>query len=240
VLRQTFNDFEWIVIDGGSADGTVDDLGRIGDPRLRFVSETDEGIFHGMQKGLDRATGCYTVFMNAGDVFFASDTLALIHAALADDTPDLVYGDSVESDGETSFHKPARALADNSYVMFTHHQAQLYRTEIVRAIGFDRSYLLSCDWVLTTRVLARPGATMLYVPTPLCIFERGGISQQGAQRALLNRELFRIYRREQQHSLPRAAVYWLKKVGINKARSLAPGLYDRMRYRGRRVSTRST
>jgi putative colanic acid biosynthesis glycosyltransferase len=230
VREQADGNWEWIVVDGGSTDGTCEYLAAVDDNRLRFVSEPDRGIFDGMRKGLADACGRYVVFMNAGDRFANAQTLSHVAAAIGTANPDLVYGDSLEGNAQVQHLKPARPPAQNRYVMFTHHQAQFYRTSVAREIGFDLSYRLSGDWVLTTRMLRRLGAMTLYVPEPLCLFERGGVSQQPAQRRTMHRELFRIYRYEHHHGLPRAAIYWLAKVGVNHARALLPGLYDRLRY----------
>ena len=75
VIHQTFRDFEFIVIDGGSIDGSVDVLKEY-DSQIDFwVSEPDGGIYQGMNKGIKKATGEYLNFMNSGDCFYSSDVL---------------------------------------------------------------------------------------------------------------------------------------------------------------------
>ena len=65
--NQTYQNFEWIIIDGASSDGTVDDF--IHYTTANIISEKDNGIYDAMNKGLDRAAGDYLIFMNAGDIF---------------------------------------------------------------------------------------------------------------------------------------------------------------------------
>lgn len=230
VLAQNFADVEWLVIDGASKDGSVAYLQSLTHPSFVLVSEPDKGIFDAMQKGLTRSHGEYVCFMNAGDAFAAPDVLSRLDELIGTATPPLVYGDAIESDGIQEFYKPARAPEHNRLVMFTHHQAQLYRTKVARSLGgYDLSYLLSCDWVLTTRLLKQ--GKSLAAPFAVCVFERGGISQRADRRRLLDAELFRIYHEEQGHSLLTSSLLWIAKVGVNRIRSAFPRLYDVLRYR---------
>ena len=75
VIHQTFHDFEFIVIDGGSTDGSADVLKEYHTQIDYWVSEPDGGIYQGMNKGIKKATGDYLNFMNSGDCFFAVDVL---------------------------------------------------------------------------------------------------------------------------------------------------------------------
>lgn len=229
VQAQTFRDVEWIVVDGASSDDTAAFARTMTAPAPTVVSEPDEGIFDAMTKGLRLARGEFVTFMNAGDCFFDPEVLRRTDEAIGDAPVALIYGDAVEDGVEGQFYKPARSPAANRYVMFTHHQSQFYRTTIAQEIGYDRSYKLSADWVMTTRVLRRGPA--LRLPFAVSLFERGGVSQRSGHRRTLDHELFRIYREEQGHTLGIAAVYWALKVSVNKARALVPALYDKIRYR---------
>lgn len=75
VLCQTFTDYEYIIIDGGSTDGSVDLIKKFADKITYWVSEPDKGIYDAMNKGLDAASGEWINFMNAGDVFYDSKVL---------------------------------------------------------------------------------------------------------------------------------------------------------------------
>lgn len=70
ILEQTCKNYEWIVIDGGSAGKCIETLREFADKMTLFVSEKDNGIYDAMNKGIARAQGEYLIFMNAGDVFF--------------------------------------------------------------------------------------------------------------------------------------------------------------------------
>ena len=75
VIHQTFRDFEFIVIDGGSTDGSADVLKEYDAQITYWVSEKDNGIYNAMNKGIAKATGDYLNFMNSGDCFYTSDVL---------------------------------------------------------------------------------------------------------------------------------------------------------------------
>ena len=231
VLEQSFDQFEWIVIDGGSKDGTTEFINSVSCDSLIFVSEPDNGIFDAMNKGLLLATGEYTIFMNSGDTFSEKETLKNINDNLGTKKPELIYGGSQEFDGNNLFVKPARDPSANRFVMFTHHQSILYKTSICKKIGYDTSYKLSADWVMTTRFIKSvQNISFLSLPYSISIFERGGVSQQKKHRHTMNSELYRIYREEQGFNCVFAASLWIIKVGINKARALLPSAYDKLRY----------
>jgi putative colanic acid biosynthesis glycosyltransferase len=233
VINQDFENYEWLVVDGGSSDGTDDYLSNITDERLRYVCEADDGIYDAMRKGVNMASGEYLIFMNSGDVFAENDVLSSVIGEIKGRRPQVIYGDSYERSGDIRFYKPARKPSENRYVMFTHHQSIFYKRKLIQHVGFDMSYRISGDWVMTTRVLAQANGDVYGVPIPISTFERGGISQSKSHRRIINREHFRIYREEQGHSFTRSCYLWIRKVSINKFREIAPGLYDIIRYRSK-------
>ena len=75
VLNQTYSDVEYIIIDGGSTDGTVDIIKKYADRLVYWVSEPDKGIYDAMNKGIAAATGDYINFMNSGDRFASTNVI---------------------------------------------------------------------------------------------------------------------------------------------------------------------
>lgn len=171
---QTCPDYEWIIIDGASTDGTREDFPRY--PAARIISEPDNGIYDAMNKGLDHCTGDYVIFMNAGDQFASPDVLHIV----ADSTlsgANLIYGDALE-DGHI---KKARRADTILWGMFTHHQAIFYNRRALDKLRYDLNYKIAADYDLTLRFLTQHPVTQ-YVSFPVCIFETGGISQRQAAR----------------------------------------------------------
>ena len=191
ILGQTHQDFEWIVIDGGSMDGTLavlhDFRGRI----THLVSEADEGIYDAMNKGLALTSGQYLLFMNGGDAFAADDILEQVAAAPA---TDLIFGDLYfnEVGGERQSFPDQ---IDAGYLLkgMIPHQACFYRRELFGRFGvFDTSYRIAGDYDLFVRLLEVGQVSYHHIPAPLAVFDRSGISSDRRYRALRKRENHRV------------------------------------------------
>jgi glycosyltransferase involved in cell wall biosynthesis len=91
--QQTFKDYEFLVVDGNSNDGTREVLFKNSDMISRQLCEEDSGIYEAMNKGIKMSTGAYIYFLNAGDVFYSDDTLAVIAGFLHKDSDSIIYGD---------------------------------------------------------------------------------------------------------------------------------------------------
>lgn len=114
VAAQTFFDFEYLVIDGGSTDGTLDlIIKKLSEKQrfnLRFTSQPDNGLYDAMNKGLALATGEFVCFLNAGDHLFEPTTLEKL-AALANESTDLIYGETMLVDEN---RRPAGTMSELS------------------------------------------------------------------------------------------------------------------------------
>lgn len=178
---QTADDYEWIVIDGASSDGTPAYLQGTG---ARWLSEPDSGIYDAMNKGMAMARGQYILFLNAGD---ALADARIIADFMREPQADFIYGDGYEG----RFMKPARPHAKFLRGMFTYHQAMFYRRALVGALTYDTAYGIAADYKFTVQFMARCAA-IHYWPRPICLYEPGGLSQTGAARG--RRELAQIRR----------------------------------------------
>ena len=85
VINQTCQDFEYIVIDGGSTDGSVDVINKYADKIDYWISEPDKGIYNAMNKGILRAHGEYLNFMNSGDYFYDNEVLEKMYSCCVND-----------------------------------------------------------------------------------------------------------------------------------------------------------
>jgi len=147
VINQTWTDYEWIIIDGGSTDGSVDVIKEYADKTDKLVywcSEPDGGIYQGMNKGIDKANGEYCWFLNSGDYAYKNTTLAEIFDNKFDE--DIIYGDIyVKSPKETEMNNPSgfvRTKKRNIHnpVNWAHlevipHQASFIKKKLFDSIG---------------------------------------------------------------------------------------------------------
>lgn len=141
VLAQTYANIEYIVIDGGSTDGTLDIINRYRDRVSKLVSEKDEGIYDALNKGIRLATGEWIGIMNAGDVFASNDVLERIFSS--SDLYcgfDVIYGDSISVDGDNErllcIGETIDALSNGPY--YRHGSSFVRRTTHLRYL-FDLS-----------------------------------------------------------------------------------------------------
>ena len=145
ILAQTYADLEVIVVDGASSDGTLERLADITDPRLRYVSSPDRGVYDAMNKGVALATGEYVNFMNAGDRFAGPD---VIERLFGDESvlADYVYGDVTALYGKRRMHHPAKPLGSLPRNKNFNHQALFARRAWLVRHPFDLRYRIVADY----------------------------------------------------------------------------------------------
>lgn len=176
IRRQTFVDYEWIVIDGGSTDGTKEFLQEHSRELSFWCSEPDKGVYNAQNKGTQYARGEYSIYMNSGDSFFSDDVLENIFKK--DIEADVIYGNwmLVFEDGETRVGV-APKVADLAYFFDDNmcHQAMLIRTEAVKNRPYDESFRIYADWE-EWLALYMQGKLFHRIDMIVCNFMVGGIS----------------------------------------------------------------
>lgn len=193
VLEQTHGDLEYIIIDGGSTDGTVDIIKRYASQLAYWVSEPDKGIYDAMNKGLAKATGDYINFMNAGDTFSYSTSVAEIVEKIKPDT-DVIYGDAISVDAGGSRRKIPGDHDIRHLVMgpVYRHNASFVRTSLHKKIPFatDRTdrfqYALDFNQIYT---MWKHGAKFSKADVTVVDYEKEGTSYRPIRNKILN---FRI------------------------------------------------
>lgn len=220
VQGQSSNDYEWIVIDGDSNDGTKDFLKTL---KAVAISEPDRGLYHAMNKGIDLARGPYLIFMNAGDSFADPDILSTLTKTIQTFRPDFLYGDALEDNG---FYKKARSHTAIKRGMFTHHQAMVYAKDTIADLRYDETYKIAADYDFTVRVL-KHCRTPHYIPCAFCYFAAGGISQRSMR--LGRREQFTA--RQKLNLCPPWAnlLIYMKQKLAAELRLAAPDFYSKIR-----------
>lgn len=144
VLSQQYDNIEYIIVDGGSTDGTREIVEGYRDRGVKVISEADNGIYDAMNKGAALATGEYVLFLNSGDSFFSDDVGARF--AALDAHEDLVYGSSMyrRPDGKTWICKGNMDHLLKG--MPFSHQACFVRTSIQNRLKFDNTFRITADY----------------------------------------------------------------------------------------------
>ena len=185
VIHQTFRDFEFIVIDGGSTDGSADVLQEYDKDITYWVSEKDSGIYNGMNKGIVKATGDYLNFMNSGDCFYDADVLKRV-AAYPTEGVDIITGrDYHFSERKQQGHasiQPSRVTMMHFFVATLDHQSSFIKRELFQDSPYREDYRLVSDWIFFTEKVVSEGKQVQFIPEIVCRREEGGISEQQWER----------------------------------------------------------
>lgn len=193
VVGQTYRAIEYIVVDGGSTDGTVAVIEKYADQISQWISEPDKGLYDAMNKGLKMATGDFVWFMNAGDHIYASDTVEKMMKEWTPDT-DILYGEVMLVDdarkelgtrSATTKQKLTTPLhwQDLAKGMVVCHQGFLPRREIA-PLYIENNLTADIDWVIKClKASKRTTATEIIVASYLV----GGLSKQQHQQSLKDR-----------------------------------------------------
>ncbi len=174
VLSQSFADFEIIVKDAASTDGTLAEIPA--DPRIRVYSEKDGGIYDGMNAGVTYATGKYYLFLNCGD-FFASDSVLSSVYEIAKDKDEkktVVYGDYTRRG--VLFKSPSALTPFYLYRTPLCHQAVFFGSGVFENEKYDTAYKIFADYDLTLKTFFG-GYEYVYAPVAVSDYMGGGISE---------------------------------------------------------------
>lgn len=149
VARQSFSDYEYIVVDGGSGDNTLDIANKHKGTITQLISEPDKGIYDAMNKGLRCATGQWLFFLGADDVFYEDDTLQKISSHLKDKRS-IYYGNA--------YFKSRKKLYDGKFSKFKLalrnicHQSVFYPADILSNHLFNLKYKFLSDYALNLKL----------------------------------------------------------------------------------------
>lgn len=194
VLQQSYNNIEYLVIDGESRDGSVDVIRACENFIAFWVSEADNGIYHAMNKGLYKATGDYVLFLNSGDYLANSNIIERIAKQLQDE--DVFYGNiGIIQNGV--LHELPSGSRIEFFKRYQHnlppHPATFIKRSLLRRLGgFDESYKIIADVVLISRIFSSEAVTYQGGNFLVTIFDTEGLSSrpENQHAAYLERKRF--------------------------------------------------
>lgn len=194
VKNQTWQAFEYIVIDGGSKDGSKEYL----ESQMNFldfwISEKDSGIYNAMNKGIKEAKGEYLLFLNSGDHFFNEKVLELNHNFLTE--KDLIcFNLQMVCNGISKISRsPSNLLFYNLYISSLPHPATFIKRELFNIVGlYDESLKIASDWKFFMLALFKFNCSYLNVEETLSTFYLDGLSSitdNSEERTLIMKEHF--------------------------------------------------
>jgi glycosyltransferase involved in cell wall biosynthesis len=185
VVAQTWIDYEWIIIDGGSTDGSVEIIKEYAgktDKLVYWCSEPDGGIYQGMNKGIGKASGEYCWFLNSGDCAYKNTTLEEIFANEFDE--DIVYGDifvkhpstipaGIRRTNKVNVHSPVYWIEHPAI----HHQGSFVKRDLFVKFGSYKTALrLASDAEFAMNAIFNNNATTKYINSVFVFYDNHGVS----------------------------------------------------------------
>lgn len=209
VLGQVCTDFEYVVVDGASSDGSVDVIKKYAEKfgdRLKWVSEKDKGIYNAMNKGIGMASGDYVEFLNSGDCLAAADVTERMFKALKEkDFPTILYGNMLKDmpNGKILRDK-CFAGQDITFLGFytgtlNHSPAYIKRSLFDKYGLYDESLRIVSDWKWYLQAIILGEERPVYTDIDVTLFDMNGISET-------NKGLEKAERRQVLESLVPASI----------------------------------
>ena len=196
VLNQTLSsdskfEMEYIIVDGGSTDGTLEALAPFRDHIATLISEPDRGLYDAMNKGIKASTGDVVAFLNADDVYASRDVLARVAATFREKGGVAIYGDLHYVDAK-DLTRVLRRWRSGKFRpgafrrgwMPPHPTLYLRRCVLETYGGFDCSYPIAADYEAILRYFGSPGFKAAYIPRVLVKMRVGGESNQSLRKII--------------------------------------------------------
>jgi glycosyltransferase involved in cell wall biosynthesis len=240
VLNQTYKNIEYLIIDGGSTDGTIPIINNYQSQIDYWVSEPDNGIFDAMNKGISKASGELINLLNADD-FLEKDTVErVVDKFLSVEKPCIIYGHASALDDKNqvaaelySHQKYWRGMTINHQTMFVHREVYnsvgLYNTDYRYASDYDffvRTFLKNIHYYFLNKVIVNYRISGQSTGNPECVRESNLINKKYFGKSL-KRQKFLIYNYVWQPLKFNFRAFLYRTLGAQKARKLM-GIYKKL------------
>lgn len=194
VNGQKYQDFEYIVIDGASTDGSKELVEQSSKKLAYWQSTPDKGVYDAMNLGIAHAKGEYVMFLNSGDYLLQNDSLEQFFAFMPD--TDIVYGDAVRMNDKGTL-EPYTQPDILSYLFFYRyslcHQSMMYKRELFEKYGSYRTDLkIVSDWAYNLKMFMTKSVTWRHIAVPIVYYDTRGISSTDT--TLLDQEREQVLR----------------------------------------------
>lgn len=190
ITNQAYSNIEYIIIDGGSTDGTIDIIKKYVDKITYWVSEPDKGIYDAMNKGIKVATGEWINFMNCGDFFVNSNIFDLLFRE-KEYCVDVIYGDTKCMFPWGDVIKSPLSWDAWSRALLFYHQSSFVRLSLMKSYLFDIKYHIAADYDFFYKIRKQYNK-FYYIPIVIAAYDLVGCSLSEQSRCLLYKEKMRI------------------------------------------------
>jgi len=177
VIGQTYKNIEYIIIDGGSTDGTVNIVKKYAGKISFWSSEPDNGIYDAMNKGIRKASGTWINFMNSGDYFYNNRVVEDSIAAIPNNKKyKIVYGNFIWKSEKTENFIIAKTGVKMHYTMPSCHQSFFIDTQLHKENLYDTNYRIAADFDFLCKMKCQ-GIRFLKIPVTVAVYQSGGLSE---------------------------------------------------------------
>lgn len=173
VIKQNYDNIQFVVVDGKSTDNTVNILNKYKERIDILVSEKDSGIYDAMNKGIHLADGDYLIFMNAGDRFASPYVLEEMSKHITVPS-DVYYGNSIQVFTDRKYRRKEKTNRFRITRFNICHQALFYPSGLIKSESYDLSYRILADWALNIKLIGM--STFHYVKLDICEYDMAGVS----------------------------------------------------------------
>ena len=192
IKSQNFQDFEFIIIDGGSKDGSLEVIKENETLIDYWVSEKDSGIYNAMNKGINKASGKYILFLNSGDYLLSKDALSIDFKTI---TQDIVYGHLTHNNNNvlnTSAYKDNIDLGFFFESTLPHGSTFIKRELFLNYGLYKTDYIIVSDWIFFLERIVIDSCSTLNLNKAVSVFTVGGISTRPENKDLVKQERVRF------------------------------------------------
>lgn len=180
VINQSYENIEYIIVDGGSTDGTLEIIKKYQKYIHKYISEPDKGIYDAMNKGITLANGQWLNFMNAGDSFYSNDAIGNVFTKEFSKDTDIIYGNT-DIGHKILKYKPNLILKDMALGMMLCHQSTFYKLN--NLIRYNLKYKICGDQDFTMQYF-QLGKKAEYLDTTISKYDLDGVSSQNLNKIL--------------------------------------------------------
>lgn len=221
IRSQTYRNVEYIVVDGGSTDGTLDIVEANRDLVSKWVSEPDGGIYDAINKGIAMATGDYVGLLHADDMMADTNVLQSIHRAIDQHRPDALYGDLDYIAADNSGRVIRRWISSPFHPSMLKrgwmppHPTLYVRREWFNRIGnYNQQMKIAADYDFILRLFSKPELQTIYIPQCLVKMRVGGASNRSIKNILIKmKEDYQAIKNNQIGGMATLLVKNFSKVG---------------------------